>query len=91
MQTHKATKGMSFLMYTLGIVSLSSGSAPSNSQEVNLAGIYGGIFIGAGLLFTIVSERTYSDAVRAYKKFSTSDQQSTQLYLRDSSLNYSLD
>ncbi len=86
MKSHQGVKGFSIMSYTVGFLSLASGSSPSNDQEVNIGGIYGAMFIGAGLLFTIISERMYYDSVKEYRKVQSTSYTKNYSYIRDSSL-----
>ncbi len=85
MGLHQGTKALSILGYTVGAISLLSGSSPSNSQEVNIQGLMGGVLIGSALLFTIISETTYFNSVKEYKASSITTSPTSKVYLRNSS------
>lgn len=85
MGLHQGAKALSILGYTLGTISLLSGSSPSNSQQVNIQGLMGGVLISSALLFTVISETAYFNSVKAYKASSTPLNSSAKIYLRNSS------
>ncbi|WP_436515861.1 hypothetical protein [Ekhidna sp. To15] len=88
MELHQATKGLSILGFVVGAISLMSSSSPSNSQEVNIGGLMGGVLIGSGLLFTIISETAYSNSLKVYKAASIPPNPSSKVYIRNSSSIY---